>query len=487
MLQWVVRGFRIACLTLLSWSSSTQAFDPPPRKCIPILQDLAVNPSEAKTPEAKEAKLNLQKSYFYHGSRYDSSRSHTAEDLLKIFPAAISFSNEAEVWDLMRDRALIESHQHPDRYVVSTGLQQSLELLFAGAPKLVMTDAYGPNVAAFALLSERAKAHLDRTEFFLDVASRLKIIASTGEGPSSWFGGRDTVDDFLLTLKEYGEEGFRNFRNASISGHIKAYLQDLGDSDWGADVRRMTGGKSPSFIYTSNIFNWIRNDHIQNYAKNLQTLSVDYEDLPNWQRLFSKRKIVYGSTIAQTSITYTGFSHEINRLWDLKIGPADRLRDEWRKFGFSSSATSSRRVDLDELNPLNRFFVRVVSSLTQKEMYQGILKIHDDQISIGNLKGWDIEIAYDPRLHRIEATEPPPQISQILNWRGRSVKIQSKETKQIQDLVLLRPQKIIPQGGGYMIRWKARDDRGRSVDFTFDPERHELIEISKKSESKIET
>ena len=453
------------------------AFEPKP-SCDQAIQNIAQVPSDRIDEETKLARTQLQRSYFFHGSRYDSKKSESAAALLNAFPPAISFSNEAEVWDFIRDRALIASSQHPDRYVVSTGLQQSLEFLFAGVPQLIMTDAYGPNISAFALMSERAKQHSSAENFFKDVSTQLQIIKSTGAGPSSWFGNKNSVEDFLQALKNYGEIGYQRFRASVLRGNVKAFLQDLSDSHWGKNVREMSDGRAPSFIYTSNIANWISSSHWDNYNGNLQTLSIDYDDRPRWFDFSNRKTITFGSLIGLTGVHYTGFTYEIGRLWDLRLGPTRMLEEQWPKYGFSKTAKEVWQPhSTDDLKPLDRSYVRVVSQLTNQIAYEGLLKLHENFVIINNLSGWDIEVAYDPRLHRIEAANPSQPVLDLIQLKGRKVRVKSSKDNQTIELTLNRPQKIIPDGNNFLLRWKVTNHEGRSTDFTFDPKTHEIVEI----------
>lgn len=458
-------------------SFSLLAFEDKEPSCDPALKALSANQANNQSEDSKLARRQLQQSYFFHGTPYESARPDTAEKLLSVFPPAISFSNEHEIWDLIRDRALLASFEHPDRYVVSTGLQQSLELLFAGIPKVIMADAYGPNIAAFAFLNERAKQNSDAESFFLDVEDKLQILKSTGEGPSSWFGSSNTVGDFLKTLKSYGEIGYQKFRSAALRGSSKAYLQDMSDPRWGKIVREMSDGKAPSFIYASNIINWIKSNHGDHYTRNLQTLSVDFEDKPSWFRFSDRKYIEFGSLIAQTTVNYTGFSHEIAQLWDLRVGPTIILDNEWAHRGFKSSAkVPARQSNTKDLKALDRSYIRLISQLTNQPAYEGLLKLHDNIVMINTLNGWDIEVAYDPRLHRIEAATPTQPSLDILHRKGKKLRIKSSKDKAVMDITLVRPQKITPDGKGFISRWKAINQEGKSMDFTFDPKIHEIIE-----------
>ncbi len=471
--------FLLAILIVFGATSveSLHAFEPKP-PCHKAIQNMAVDPSHGLSEETKLARAQLQQSYFFHGSRYDSKNSDSATALLNVFPPAISFSNEAEVWDFIRDRALRASSEQPDRYVVSTGLQQSLEFLFAGVPKLIMTDAYGPNISAFTLLSEKAKQHTSAESFFKEVSTQLQIIKSTGAGPSSWFGSQNTVEDFLQALKDYGEIGYQKFRVAVLSGNVKAFLQDLSDSFWGKDVRQMTDGKAPSFIYTSNIGNWINSSHWENYNRNLQILSIDFDEKPKWFDFSNRKKISFGSLIGQTGVHYTGFTYEIGRLWDLRLGPSTLLENQWPKYGFSKAAKETwQPLSTKDLEPLDRSYVRIFSQLTNKVAYEGLLKLHEQFVIINNLSGWDIEVAYDPRLHRIEAANPPRPVLDLIQLKGRKIRVKSFKDNQIIELTLKHPQKIIPDGDEFLLRWKVTNHEGRLTEFTFDPKIHQVIEV----------
>ena len=431
-----------------------------------------------KPPEgAAEAIELLRKSREMFGTQYDSNDPSSGVQFVDSFPTAASLSNENETWYYLRDRGLQIARAHPHRFVVSTGLQQSLEFVFAGASRVLMVDAYGPNITAFVWLSELSRLHKQSSDFFAHARLGLKILRPTGDGPSSYASESGSISEFIGLLNAYGEDGYQRFRSAALSGNLKAYLQDAGDPLWGETVREMVDDLAPSVVYTSNIVDWLKGSQLILYAKSLAALTLDHEAQNFVFDLFRRPSIEFGSWIAQTNAGFRGFSWQAGRLWELKRGPTTLLSKDLADWTYLDSARMLQANSIDLIDSLNFSYVEVRNKLTSRVDFKGLLKLMPGKVMINDDWGSEFEIAYDPQLHDISPRTPPHPLAQILQFKNHYLRFRSRKTLEITSLHLDRPLSFLPEGGSYSVVWEARSETGAPVRFTFSDRSHEIVEI----------
>jgi len=419
----------------------------------------------------------LERSKLFFGTGFDSARGESGDIFLKSFPSAVSFTNESEVWEAIRDRAITISQTYPERFVVSTGLQQSLELVFAGAPKIVMVDAYGPNISTFVLFAKLSQTYESLESFLVEAAKHLVVLRGTGAGPSSYLDGARSIRDFLKIFEGYGEEGYRRWRSASRSGGLRAYLQDAGVPEWGISMRQLTNQQAPSVIYTSNIIDWLSPHQLLPYAESIRHLSADHEPQGIVRDLFRPPSIVFSSWIAQTSAGFKSFTWESGALSDLKRGPTSQLHTEASRWLSYESISQATRPPLDSIEPLDSHYVLVRNNLTGLETVEGLLRIDQSKVYLITPSGRKYELSYHPSLHSLRIHRPPLRLAEILQLRGHHALIRTRRTNEVSEIEFKRPLDFKPEGGSFSVNWDAQSAWGSDMEFTYSDRSHEILQI----------
>lgn len=319
------------------------------------------------------------------------------------FEPQISLTNEGSGWRRVRDQMIGMAQAHPDRYVVSTGLQQSLELAFSGVSKVVMVDAYGPSVASFALFSDLAKRFENSDDFFRELQKHLKKGGGkSGEAAKSYVMESDTPAAFIKIFKAFGEKGYQRFREAALAGTLKFLHEDVSDSEWATKVRELTEGQAPSSIYISNILNWLSDpQQNQSFRRNLEQLGFDRSMRRSFFGLTSREEINFGSYIAHMFLNIGDFSFlpQFQRLDEaglLRSGLSQNLR-------FSETYSLEPQIRQEFPREFENRMIRIRSRLNNEVIDEGFLS----RDSSGKLRfmGGDVSdenIFFNSNIHQIE-------------------------------------------------------------------------------------
>jgi|GEM_PF-4324113 len=421
------------------------------------------------------------------GLIYDSSHPESAEKFEKFTPA-ISFTNEAEIWHYLRDKIIIAFHEDPDRVVVSAGLQQSLELAFSGVDKIVFIDGHPNSVASFALISNLARESKSSKDFYDALQKKLVKIEYSGESIDSYTMDFNSVDEFINLLKAYGEEGFRRFRKASLSGGLKAYLQDVSKPKWGRQVLKLSGNRAPSVIYLSNIRNHLQPDDgsFENLRSSLETLSLEKSQKTSffgWGR--QREQIHFGSWIVETS--YQGFSPppfsvSFNPFWFAPGFNSNYVsKINTKKITFANEDVKHKALPAQDLSRFQGKFVRVQSRLDKRVIKGFVLPEpqtrEDSRLRIMTEDGEKIYLNYDPRLYELQEDEPPESVKVFVENPEAIFKVHSNRSETTYILKKVRVIDIIPEKDGIVYRFSFEQSDGEKAYFNFNPTHHKILSI----------
>lgn len=323
------------------------------------------------------------------------------------FEPQISVTNEGRSWQNVRDQMITLAQTHPDRYVVSTGLQQSLELAFSGVPKVVMVDAYGPSIATFALFSDLAKRFENSEDFFRELKKHLKLgTGESGEAAKSYALDSDTPESFIEIFRSFGEAGYQRFREAALDGDLKFLHEDVSSSGWAERVRELTEGRAPSSIYISNIMNWM-NEMSDNtrFRQNLIELGLERANRPIWFGLAQREEINFGSYIAQmwlNGLSNLEFIPQFERIDRAHIAQAEE-RQSWRLSETYHLEPALRQPFPDEFD---NQMIRIRSRFNNEVLDEGFLR-RDESGTIRFYGGASSDgyTFFNPDIHQLEKME----------------------------------------------------------------------------------
>jgi hypothetical protein len=419
---------------------------------------------------------SLQGSSGLPAGGYSLTDSKRIQDLRQRYAPGISLTNELFIWPLLRDRMLVEAKAHPNRYVVSTGLQQSLELAFAGAPGVVMIDAHGESISAFMQLAELATQHETKETFFQAARELLRITASRfAPAPiKSYLLPEATVGSFLRVLEVYGSEAYNSFRQTAILGRLRALHENVGNKGWGERVRQLTDNYAPSAIYLSNILDSLEYRPQANLGRSLYHLSLDRNRERHffWQR---PSEIVFGSQIFHTSILEQNdhmFSFHAARPWNFsETGLSRRIGNQRIPAIQPPKDSGSSLAKPGE-------FVQIVHRLTGSVARGLIVAVEDDgMITINHPTGLKIPAFYHLELHEIRPwVDLPPQFKTFQSLVGNRAQIEFDTATGQRDLLFRRLLGIRIAGGGFIARYQVQNPKtGEVSEIEIDTARRRIL------------
>lgn len=344
------------------------------------------------------------------------------------FEPQISLTNEGRSWRNVRDRIITVAQAHPDRYVVSTGLQQSLELAFSGVPKVVMVDAYGPSIATFALFSDLAKRFESSEDFFRELKKHLKSgTGERGEAAKSYAIDSDTPESFINIFRKFGEAGYQRFREAALAGDLKFLHEDVSNPGWAERVRELTEERAPSSIYISNIMNWM-NEMSDNsrFRQNLIELGFERANRPLWFGLTQREEINFGSYIAQmllNGLSSLEFIPQFQRIDEAGIA-RHKERQSWR---FSETYQLEPALRQSFPDEFENQMIRIRSRFNNEILDEGFLS--RDESGVIRFYGGsssDSGTFFNPDIHQLETMEGDNWPLYFQSRTGQTVHFYSK-------------------------------------------------------------
>jgi len=381
----------------------------------------------ASAPIYAHHHLSNERPYLVYSSDQPEKSDLTKDQGVK----RVSFTNERK-WPLLRDQIYVRSQERPMRYVVAVGLQQPMELLFAGVDRVMMVDLYKPGVSAFVYLAELAKKHENFNDWAAEAERGLSPAidwdtdkdAKDGGGAHKGAKGSKTPNDFIEKLRKFGETGYKNFRRAVLLGNVKAVHASLSDPGLGKKLLAELSGLHPSVLYLSNVPEYLisTNKHDQ-YYRFLSELAFEFKKGEGKHK--GKTLIGYESTLVRTK-------YEIMGDFEYHIRPAQHeflILEGKEKMYFPPKTVldkegynnRGRNIPLSQQYGVDRehkvsdvvgreFILRSpqTGELLAKGFVKSIWKVHnsssfkivyDAKSSIGSV------VEYEPSLHTIEVVE----------------------------------------------------------------------------------